>query len=347
MKKENVYYDGTKLLSMKDINGNTPEIYICDGNRTAGKSVFFKRLLVNNWLNKRLQFVFLFRFAYEIVNVSEMFFSDIGDLFFEGHTMTDEPVAKGLFTKILLDGEVCGFAVPLSRADSIKKYSAFFNHVYNIFFDEFQSETNHYAPKELTKFQSVHVTIARGEGKQYRHTRTFMVSNSVSLINPYYVKFGIHKRLTKDTKFLRGEGWVLEKTFNKTAANALTSSGFFQAFKDSGYADYAAQNIYLNDNEAFVEKMNGERLYMMTLRVENNKYGIWKYPSQNLMYCCHTIGYSYYPDVVVRAEDHSEESMVFLKNSMLLRSLRDIFNNGQFRFEDLECKNAVFDALAL
>lgn len=26
------YYDGTKLLSMKDINGNKPELYLCTTN---------------------------------------------------------------------------------------------------------------------------------------------------------------------------------------------------------------------------------------------------------------------------------------------------------------------------
>lgn len=37
-----MYYDGTKLLSLKDADGNKPEIYLCVGNRTAGKTVFLK-----------------------------------------------------------------------------------------------------------------------------------------------------------------------------------------------------------------------------------------------------------------------------------------------------------------
>lgn len=41
------YYDGTKLLSLKDINGNLPEIYICTSNRSAGKTTYFNRLCVN------------------------------------------------------------------------------------------------------------------------------------------------------------------------------------------------------------------------------------------------------------------------------------------------------------
>ena len=40
------YYDGTKLLSLKDINGNVPEIYICTTNRTGGKTTYFGRLVV-------------------------------------------------------------------------------------------------------------------------------------------------------------------------------------------------------------------------------------------------------------------------------------------------------------
>lgn len=43
----NKYYDGTRLLSMLDANGNKPEIYICTTNRTGGKTTYFGRLLIN------------------------------------------------------------------------------------------------------------------------------------------------------------------------------------------------------------------------------------------------------------------------------------------------------------
>ena len=46
------YYDGTKLLSLMDINGNKPEIYICTTNRTGGKTTYFGRLCVNRWKDK-------------------------------------------------------------------------------------------------------------------------------------------------------------------------------------------------------------------------------------------------------------------------------------------------------
>ena len=45
MPKSN-YYDGTKLLSLKDINGKTPEVFMCTSNRSAGKTTYFNRLVV-------------------------------------------------------------------------------------------------------------------------------------------------------------------------------------------------------------------------------------------------------------------------------------------------------------
>lgn len=36
------YYDISRLLSKKDLNGKTPELFIVTGNRTAGKNVLSK-----------------------------------------------------------------------------------------------------------------------------------------------------------------------------------------------------------------------------------------------------------------------------------------------------------------
>lgn len=40
------YYRLDRLLSKKDINGNTPEIYIVAGNRTAGKTFAIKEFML-------------------------------------------------------------------------------------------------------------------------------------------------------------------------------------------------------------------------------------------------------------------------------------------------------------
>lgn len=43
------YYDGTKLLSMKDINGKRPELFITTGNRSSGKTTYYGRYFMNRF----------------------------------------------------------------------------------------------------------------------------------------------------------------------------------------------------------------------------------------------------------------------------------------------------------
>ena len=53
------YYDGTKLLSLMDINGNKPELYLCTTNRSGGKTTYFGRKAVNNFLkNGKKKYLF-------------------------------------------------------------------------------------------------------------------------------------------------------------------------------------------------------------------------------------------------------------------------------------------------
>lgn len=56
------YYDGTKLLSMLDINGKKPEIYMCTTNRTGGKTTYFSRLCVNRFMDKGEKFCLVYRY---------------------------------------------------------------------------------------------------------------------------------------------------------------------------------------------------------------------------------------------------------------------------------------------
>lgn len=247
------YYDGTKLLSMLDLDGNKPEIYMCTTNRTGGKTTFYGRLCVNRFLKNKEKFALLYRYNYELDNISDKFFKDISVLFFKGYTMRSERRASGIFHELFLvspydvegKGESCGYALSLNSADQIKKYSHLFSDVERMLFDEFQSETNHYCPDEIRKFLSVHTSVARGQGEQNRYVPVYMLSNPVSIINPYYVEMGISERLKDDTKFLKGSGFVLEQGFVESASEAQKQSGFNKAFARNSYVAYSSECVYL------------------------------------------------------------------------------------------------------
>lgn len=340
------YYDGTKLMSLKDINGLDPELYLCTTNRNAGKTTFFSRWMVKRFLTYSEKFMLVYRFNYELDDCSEKFFKDIGILFFPDMVMTSKRRASGSYHELFLDDESCGYAVALNCCDQLKKYGHMFQDVQRMLFDEFQSETNHYCTDEITKLQSVHTTVARGRGEQVRHVPVYMLSNTVSIINPYYVTFDIINRLQADTKFLKGDGFVLEQGFIQSAADAQKKSGFMRAFKNTKYSAYAAENVYLNDNSAFIEKPTGEGRYIVTLKYNERNYGIREYSNLGVIYCDNHADQTFPRRISVTTEDHNINYVMLKRNNAFLTYLRQLFEVGSFRFKDLQCKEAVLKALS-
>ena len=340
------YYDGTKLLSLTDINGNRPEIYMCTTNRTGGKTTYFGRLVVNRFLDKREKFGLLYRYNYELDDCAEKFFKDIGELFFNGYTMTSKKRAKGIYHDLYLNGEPCGYAVSINSADQVKKNSHFFSDVKRLIFDEFQSESNTYCPNEIKKFISVHTSMARGQGEQNRYLPVYMLSNPVSIINPYYVELGISSRLTDETRFLRGDGFVLEQGFVESAADAQKSSGFNKAFARNSYVAYSSESVYLNDNKAFVDRPQGVGRYMATLKYNGQTYGIREFAEAGVIYCDDRADETFPLKITVTTDDHELNYVMLKRNDLFLFNLRYYFERGCFRFKDLRCKEAVLKSLS-
>ena len=340
------YYDGTKLLSMPDINGNKPEIYMCTTNRTGGKTTYFGRLCINRFLDKGEKFGLLYRYNYELDDIVDKFYKDLCSLFFPTYTMQSKRRAKGTFQELFLNDKSCGYALSLNNADQIKKYSHLFSDIKRMIFDEFQSETNHYCDNETKKFISIHTSIARGQGEQVRYVPVYMLSNPVSIINPYYVEMGISGRLKDDTKFLRGDGFVLEQGYIESASIEQKNSGFNRAFSKNSYTAYSSECVYLNDNKAFVEKPVGKSKYLCTLRYKGSDFALREYTESGLIYCDDKADSSFLTKISVTTDDHNINYVMLKRNDFFLSNLRYFFEHGCFRFKDMRCKEAVLSALS-
>ena len=340
------YYDGTKLLSMTDINGNRPELYLCTTNRTGGKTTYFSRLLVNKFQKAGEKFCLIYRFNYELDDIAQKFFKDINTLFFPSCTMESARKAKGIYHELFIDEKSCGYAISLNSADQLKKYSHLFSDVQRCFFDEFQSETNHYCQNEVEKFISVHTSIARGQGKQTRYVPVYMCSNPVTILNPYYVAMGISDKLLTSTKFFRGNGFVLEQGYVESAANALKESGFSKAFSNSDYIPYSTQAVYLNDKSAFVQKMSGKFKYVATLICNGKEYGLREFTSQGIIYCDDSPDKTSPLKFAVTTEDHNVNFVLLRRNDFFINNLRYLFDKGCFRFRNQMCKDVILKMIS-
>ena len=340
------YYDGTKLLSMLDINNKKPELYMCTTNRTGGKTTYFGRYFVNRFLKNGEKFGLLYRYNYELDDVSDKFFKDIGSLFFNNCEMTSKRRAKGIFHELFINDVSCGYALALNSADQIKKYSHLFSDISRLLFDEFQSETNHYCKDEVKKLLSVHTSIARGQGKQVRYVPVYMLGNAVSIINPYYVQLGVCTRLKQDTKFLKGDGFVIEQGYVDSASKAQQLSAFNRAFSSSDYVAYASQSVYLNDNYSFIETPKGKNNYLCTIKHENCEYGVKEFPELGIIFCDDKPDTTFRFKITVTTEDHNINYVMLKKNDFFISNLRFLFERGAFRFKNLKCKDAILHTLS-
>ena len=345
------FYNGAKLLSMKDINGNTPELYICTSNRSAGKTTYFNRYVVNRFLKYGEKFCLIYRFSYELDSVAETFFKDIGALFFAGYDMIAKKQGNGMYSELLISNgsdeyKPCGYAIALNLADQIKKKAHLLSDTIRMVFDEFQSETNHYCNDEVRKFISVHTSIARGQGRQSRYLPVYMIGNPVSLLNPYYAELRISERLNDKTRFLRGEGFVLEQGYEKSAAEAQANSAFNKAFSTNRYIAYSSENFYLNDSNNFIEKVSGKSRYICTLKYNGNCFAIREYAELGIIYCDDNPDMTFPGKLAVTTEDHNINYVMLKRNDVFLLNLRFFFERGCFRFKNLRCKEAVIKALS-
>lgn len=340
------YYDGTKLLNKTDLDGYKPEIYICTGNRTAGKSYFFKRFLTTQFIKDNEQkFIVVYRKRDEMHDAINAFFEDIKYdkeitklKKFDYHSKTE---MSGSYQTWFLNDVEMGFAIYLNAAEKIKRNSSRFVNVKWMLFDEMQSETYSYVDDEVEKFISIHMSVARGHGEQSRYVPCILIGNSTSLVNPYFRAMGISDRYNKEAKFIRGSGWVAEFAHNESAENAIKKSAFNRAFAKSKYMAYASENNFLLDNSNFVEKCSLQgAMFIFHFLHEKQHIGAWYLPD-GVWYFCSKFDPSDKP-IALTKDDHDKETLFRMIN---IDKLRAAFDRGNVRFESLEISNVIIDAL--
>ena len=110
------YYNPSKLLSKKDINGNTPEIFIVSGNRSGGKTTAFSKLVINRWKKGKGKFILLYRHKNELKGCEPAFFTPMKELFFPEDEMTFLNV-EGHYHELFINDLSCGYALAISGSE--------------------------------------------------------------------------------------------------------------------------------------------------------------------------------------------------------------------------------------
>lgn len=338
---DHFYNEGGDLLSKRDIDGKKPEIFICVGNNTAGKTFYWTRYRLKKFLKTGEKTLFVYRWQTELPDCAEKILKDVNGTLNMGLKYHDEPYAGGIARQIFVNDESMGYAVSLNSVAKIKRMSHLFVDAEMIIMDEFQEQYGHYCPYEVDKFVKLHIAIARGNGKASRYLPCVLIGNAVSLLNPYFIALNCAHKLRADTKYLRLKGCVIQHIYNDHAKNEMQKHGFMSAFYGSDISEYVG-GVYLND-ATFVEKMHGKFEYLCTLKYDGKYYGVRLYP--DVIYICDTADLGNPHKIACTVNDVDLDFKRSTQCQSYIGILRDYFNSGKLRFKNLVCKESVFNAL--
>ena len=195
--KEGIWFSYQNVLSYNAL------INIILGERGVGKTYGFKEYAIKHYKKTNKQFVYLRRYESDLKesvgnNEDMKFFEQVKDLF---PTDTFSIKKSKKIIKLLINGEVMGYAIPLSASDSIKSVS--FEEVDTICYDEFQlkeGSNQHYLHSEVEILLDIIETI----GRMRNNLRVFCLGNAISISSPLFNYFDLTLPYNTEIKTFKG-----------------------------------------------------------------------------------------------------------------------------------------------
>lgn len=311
------------------------------GGRGVGKTFNCKKFCIDDYLKKGRQFFYVRRYNTELEIAFEGFFDQLQEEgFFKDKVFKILKVKKNLW-KFEMDGEIIGFACALTT--SLIAKSASFPRVYNLIFDEVllaRGTSYHYLKNEVILFLELLESIFR-----LRNGRCFLLSNAVSVANPYFDYWGI--KLHKDKNFERYQDGLIcvEQVANQEYTEVKRKSVMGRLVRGTRYGDYAIDNKMLQDTGEFIAwKPSGSRI-SGTVVVDGKKLGLWSDYRSGCLYLCGVYDPNSKNVIAFSANDHTEESFLMFRNNPLFEQLRTAFQFGCLFFENESVKRSVLGYL--
>ena len=244
------------------------------GARGCGKTYGAKKIAIRNFIKKGEQFAYIRRYKSEIKEGRkfEQFFDDIRQEF-PDHELT----IKG--TKAYCDGVICGYAIPLSTAASVK--SVPYPLVTSIIFDEFIIDGGYnYLSNEAERFLDLCSTIIRDRN----NVTIYLLANNVTVANPYYAFWGICPK--KNERFVViSDECILEQVSNEVFIKESENNRFTRLIKNTDYYKFNILNESIQDNEEFIREIK-PKYYddKFVLNIDDQKIQV-SFTKDDMVYC--------------------------------------------------------------
>ena len=254
-----LYYDYSRILTYNAF------LNFLIGERGVGKTYGASKMVVKKAIQKGDQFAYIRRYKTELKKSVPKFFEALKE--------NNEFPEHTLYTKgntFFLDDSPVGYAMSLSTAQSLKGTN--FSKVKYIIFDEFIIEKGqqHYLPNEVESFLGLLETISR-----MRDVKVFMLANSVTMVNPYFLFFNIDMPYNNDIRTYKDGLILVQYMKNEEYRKAKKETRFGKLIEDTDYEKYAVLNEFRLDNKNFIEKKTGNAKCSFSFQYKDKIYGVW------------------------------------------------------------------------
>jgi len=340
------YYDFGNLLS------RNATINIAIGPRGDGKTYGAKKLAIRNAIKKGEQFILLRRYKTELMTRTS-FFDDIADNIreeFPGYMFRVNGQSAEMKKAGSKQWEIIGHFVALSNSQQKKSVS--YAKVTLIIFDEFIIDRGavRYLPNEVRAFLDFYNTVDRWQDR----TRAILISNSVSIMNPYFIDWDV--RVEEFKEFIT-KGPIIDPVTGAQRyflcvnliedhefASQVRQTALGQFIENTEYADYSIGGVFKDAHLAFVRKKSPAARYYATIETETGIFALWIDYNSRLWYADEKR-----PKLeniwTIVPEKMEPGKVLMLKNDKTMQSLRTQFSHGRLFFSSPKARNAFIGVM--
>lgn len=308
------------------------------GERGVGKTFSAKKFVINKFLKKNEQFIYLRRYKTEIDKSKKTFFNDISANF-KNHDFEN----KG--DTFLIDNKPAGYAIPLSTANILK--SVCYDNVSTIIFDEFIIDKGcyHYLSHEVNTFLEFCETVFRLRD----NVRVLFLANAITQTNPYFLYFNLNPNTNSDISLYNDNLILLQIMKNYEYRAKKKQSKFGRLISGTDYSDYAIDNDFLRDNNNFIAKKSGNCNFLFAFIYQSQTFGVWVNYNLGQMFVSSDYDKSS-PFIFTTTVQNHKPNTLLLKNAKKYNCwayLIKQFKIGNVFFESIKIKNIVLELLKI
>lgn len=339
------YYNGDKLLSYNAF------FNLIIGGRGIGKTFFYKKMCLKNFITKGEQFIYLRRTQTELDTIDkDSFFPEsiLEQLYDDFKIIKTKSVKNAtslvfygngcdhnLFItsrKVTLDNKIVCYMKALSTWVKLK--GSEYDHVQTILFDEVlidMSSRSRYLPNEVDALMQLISSVFRNRTK----TKIYCLSNATNFNNPYFLYFNFTENGNKEYYNLKKYGAVFEFPKN-TALTMETNPNFYKLSRNSNVFESNANNAFQKAEVNNIGKIPGKKMRLYSIYADGTFLTVYL-TSNDETYVAK--GYDKNLDVYTFNINNIEMDFTYLiRSSPISQHIRNNFYNNLIYYQDIETK---------